>query len=267
MSEGSVAERGEHSEELDTVPDADNDGIRIHYEVQGAGPPLMLHHGFTISLEEWRQFGYVDALKSEYRVILIDARGHGASDKPHDPAAYEMARRAGDVVAVLDDLGIDQTHYLGYSMGGRIGYDTAKLAPHRLRSLIIGGSHPYATVGDPQRPQWAVDGMAPFLERQPLPDEVKTPAFRARMLANDVGAFIAEGIDRPSVEDVLPTLTMPCLIYVGDADRVFAQVEQSARLIPDATYVVLPGLDHWAGLYRSDVVLPHVRAFLGRVAR
>jgi hypothetical protein len=105
MLECSAAERGERSEELDTVPYADNDGIRIHYEVEGVGPPLMLHHGFTISLEEWRRFGYVDALKSEYQVILIDARGHGASDKPHDPAAYEMARRAGDVVAVLDDLG------------------------------------------------------------------------------------------------------------------------------------------------------------------
>lgn len=249
------------------MPYVDNAGIRIHYEVEGDGPPLVLQHGFTLSLGEWRQFGYVDALKSDYRLILIDARGHGASDKPHDPAAYGMALRAGDVVAVLDDLGVEQAHYLGYSMGGRIGFDTAKLAPARLLSLMIGGSHPEAVDWQARRGQEFSGGMEAFLARQPLPDQVKTPSFRAQMLANDVEALIAASIDRPSVEDVLPTLTMPCLLYVGEADPAYPQVERCVRLIPDATFVALPGLDHWAGLYRSDRVLPHVQTFLERLAQ
>jgi len=70
------------------MPYADNQGIRIHYQVEGKGPPLMLQHGFTSNLKSWRQFGYVDALKHHYQLILLDARGHGASDKPHDPAAF-----------------------------------------------------------------------------------------------------------------------------------------------------------------------------------
>ena len=126
------------------MPYADNRGVRIHYEVEGTGPPLVLQHGFTDSIGGWRQFGYVDALKGSYRLILLDARGHGASDKPRDPAAYDMALRASDVVAVLDELGVERAHYLGYSMGGRIGFDTARLALERLRSLLIGGAHPYA---------------------------------------------------------------------------------------------------------------------------
>src|SRR4051812_9895736 len=76
------------------MPYVTNDGVRIHYAVEGDGPPLLLHHGFTIDLTAWYAWGYVDALKEEYRLILIDARGHGASDKPHDPAAYEMDLRS-----------------------------------------------------------------------------------------------------------------------------------------------------------------------------
>jgi pimeloyl-ACP methyl ester carboxylesterase len=250
------------------VPYADDRGIRIHYEVEGDGPPLLLHHGFTLSLEEWRQFGYVDVLKRDYQLILVDGRGHGASDKPHEPAAYAMELRASDVAAVLDALGVQQTHYVGYSMGGRIGLQVASRAPGRLMSLVVGGADPYATQNFEQRNrEWFSDGLEEFLERQPLPDHVKTPAFRARMLANDVTAFIASGVDYPSLEASLPTLTMPCLVYYGDADPGHARGQAYARLLPNATFVSLPGLDHWAGLYRSDLVLPYVRAFLDRVTR
>ena len=245
------------------MPHANNDGTRIHYHVEGSGPPVVLHAGFTLDMHAWYEWGYVDALKSEYQLILVDPRGHGQSDKPHDPAAYEMALRAGDVIAVLDALGIGQTHYLGYSMGGRIGFDIAKLASARLRSLMIGGSSPYAS--NPHAGDFA-DGMAAFLDRQPLPDHIKTPAFQARMLAHDVEALIASCIDRPDVSDVLPTLTMPCLIYYGDADPGHARAREYVTQIPDATFVTLPGLDHWAGIYRSDLALPHIRAFLERVA-
>ena len=70
------------------MPCANNEGVRIYYEVEGQGPPLVLMHGITDSLEVFRLVGYVEALKSDYRLILIDARGHGASDKPHDSDAY-----------------------------------------------------------------------------------------------------------------------------------------------------------------------------------
>jgi pimeloyl-ACP methyl ester carboxylesterase len=72
-------------------------------------------------LESWRERGYTNVLGDDYRLILIDARGHGRSDKPHEPEAYVRELRATDVVAVLDDLGIGKTNYFGYSMGGRIG--------------------------------------------------------------------------------------------------------------------------------------------------
>ena len=86
------------------------------------------------------------------------------------------------------------------------------------------------------------------------------------MLAHDAEALIASSIDRPDVSDVLPTLTIPCLVYYGDADPGHVRAREYVTQIPDATFVALPGLDHWAGIYRSDLALPHIRAFLKRVA-
>jgi pimeloyl-ACP methyl ester carboxylesterase len=80
---------------------ADNDGGRIHYQVEGDGPPLVLQHGYSDSLESWYEFGYVEPLKSGRKVILVDARGHGASDKPHISSEYTKELQAADIVAVL----------------------------------------------------------------------------------------------------------------------------------------------------------------------
>jgi pimeloyl-ACP methyl ester carboxylesterase len=104
--------------------------------VEGEGPALVLQHGFSEGVIDWYESGYVEALRRDYRLILIDARGHGASDKPHDPDAYVLNRRVADVVAVLDALDIAKALYWGYSdtdvarqsMGGWIGFGMAKYA-------------------------------------------------------------------------------------------------------------------------------------------
>jgi hypothetical protein len=88
------------------MPYSVNQGVRIHYQIEGDGQPLVLQHGFTDSLEAWYELGYVEGLKTDYRLILIDARGHGASDKPHQPDAYERDRNVADITTVLDDLEI-----------------------------------------------------------------------------------------------------------------------------------------------------------------
>jgi hypothetical protein len=101
------------------MPYGDNGGVRIHYQVEGEGPALVLQHGFTESVVDWYEAGYVKALRPDYRLILIDARGHGASDKPHDPDAYVLNRRVSDVVAVLDALDITKALFWGL-LDGRL---------------------------------------------------------------------------------------------------------------------------------------------------
>jgi pimeloyl-ACP methyl ester carboxylesterase len=148
------------------MPYANSAGIQIHYEVEGTGPALVLQHGFTQCLEDWFECGYVAALRSRYRLILVDARGHGDSDKPHDEESCTLDHRVADVTTVLDVLGIERAHFWGYSMGGYIGFGMSKYAPHRVNRESIRVLRNFA-----QAMYYAlrVDD-APWPRRPPLPN-------------------------------------------------------------------------------------------------
>jgi len=245
---------------------ASNNGTKIHYEVEGAGPPLILHHGTTSSWEDWAEFGYAQPLREQYQLVLIDARGHGASDKPHDPTAYDLALRVGDVVAVLDDLRIPKANFFGYSLGGWIGFGMAKYAPERLTSLIIGGAHPYEEDMQPVRDVMPrdIDAFMAAMEKIYWRTSL-TPALRARLGRNDLEALLALTQNRPSMADILPTMKMPCLLFVGDADPRLGNVQKCAAELSHADFFSLPGLDHLGTFVSSHLALPHVQAFLARV--
>src|SRR3972149_6074541 len=93
------------------MPYANNGGVKIYYEVEGQGPPLLLAHAWIQKVESWRSYGYVESLKNDYKLILFDARAHGKSDKPHE----------------------------GSAMGANVGLLAAILAPSRFQSFILGG--------------------------------------------------------------------------------------------------------------------------------
>ena len=256
------------------MPYASNHGVRIHYKVEGEGPSLVLQHGLGGSLDDWYDSGYVEALKDDYQLILVDARGHGASDKPYDPQSYKMELRVADVVAVLDDLSVSKAHYLGYSMGGWIGWGIAKYAPERFHSLIIGGSQPYER--DPDEPSpWNQEMIRLWRERTEVQvaawermfGQWWTPKFRARALTNDAEAIIAHLSLREyvGIEDILSTLVVPCLLFVGEADDSYSNARKCSEIIPNATFVSLPGLDHIDVYFRADLVLPHITKFLVEV--
>jgi len=250
------------------MPYADNEGIRIHYETEGEAPPLVLQHWSLTTMEGWYEYGYVSALKNDYQLILLDGRGHGASDKPHGTEAYELKKRVEDVVAVLDDLCLSQAHFFGYSMGGWIGFGAARYAPERFQSLIIGGQHPYAQNMDGLRQlvrHGVEDGAEAFIAVWEESFGSVSFETRERMLAYDYEALLAVAQDRESLEAVLPTMRMPCLLYVGEMDDVYAIARACAKQIPNVTFVTLPGLDHGEAIRRSDEVLPHVKRFLAAV--
>lgn len=247
------------------MPQVDSQGVSIHYQVEGEGPPLLLHHGAMSNLASWIQCGYVRALRLDFQCILIDARGHGESDKPHSAAAYSLRSYVDDLRCVLDALGLDSVHYWGYSMGGWIGFCMAKLAPERLKTLIIGAAHAFedsrlAAFGgvdcsDPDRFIAAVEELM---------GEKVAPEWRPLMLANDLQAIAAAMQKRPSLEDILPTMAMPCLLYAGAEDSRHAEVKASASRIAGATFHSFPALNHAQCMLRSPTVLPVVRAFLAQ---
>ena len=250
------------------MPYADNNGVKIHYEVEGEGPPLVLQHGFTRSLQGWRDNGYVAALKNDYKLIMVDSRGHGASDKPHDPEAYEMKLRVGDILAVMDAEGVSKAHYWGYSMGGQIGFELAKRAPERFHSLILGGMHPYPRDASDfgQRIEILKQGMEAYVASL---DTEPDPQSKALLLAND-GEALAAALDKtqrwPGTEDVLASMTMPCLLFAGEADAFFEGSKKAAAHMPNSTFFSMPGLNHTEANQRSDLVLPHATRFLAGVS-
>ena len=239
------------------MPYTFSQGEKIHYHVEGSGPPLVLQHGGFGSLHDWYDYNYVSALKEDYRLILTDARAHGQSAKPHQPEKYSPELHAGDIIAVLDELGVDSCHFFGFSMGGRIGYWLALFHPTRLRSLMILGSNPYA---------WDFTGIieaSRAISEWPTQIPYITAAHRDRLVSNDVEALLAsQAKPFPDNSEVLKQLTIPCLVLCGDADDGLEDARRSAAEIDHAIFIPIEGRDHFESMVRSDLTLPHLRRFL-----
>lgn len=232
-------------------------GEKIHYHVEGSGPPLVLQHGGFGSLHDWYDYNYVTALKVDYRLIMTDARAHGQSAKPHQPEKYSPELHAGDVIAVLDELGIESCHFFGFSMGGRIGYWLALFHPARLRSLMVLGSDPYA---------WDLTGIievSQTISDWPTQIQYITAAHKDRLVSNDVQALIASQVTPyPDNSDVLKKLNIPCLVLCGELDDGLENARRSAAEIDNGIFIPVEGCDHFESLVRSDLTLPHIRSFL-----
>lgn len=249
------------------MPFVDNRGVRIRCEIEGAGRPLVLQHWSVSTLESWYDRGCVAALKGGCRLILLDGRGHGQSDRSRHAEAYTLSERVSDIVAVLDDLAIDRAHYMGYSMGGWIGFGCARYAPERFRSLVIGGQHPYSQSMDGLRQALRVAierGPEAFVAEWEAGGPPLPAAERERMLGYDYEALLLVAQDRESNETVLRAMTMPCLYYAGDRDEVYPLTCQAAARMPNVTFVTLPGLDHIEVINRPDLVVPLVKSFLAK---
>lgn len=269
---------------IHAMPHASNLGVKIHYEVEGSGPPLVLAHGLGYSGEDWRDFGYVDLMRQDFQLIVVDHRGHGKSDKPHDPTAYSPEMRVHDHVAVLDELGIRQAHFWGYSMGGAVAFMIGKWAPDRFRSLVIGGEDPYPPSKAPadhsmpqhKRIQGLPDAPNPILElmkqggdawvRHREANMDLTPAMKARYRENDFEALLALR-QTPyrwgeQIVPILPHFPIPSLLYGGEAEDVFFTMKEAAAAMPAATFVSFPEYNHVDIWVKSREIVPHVRRYL-----
>jgi pimeloyl-ACP methyl ester carboxylesterase len=229
------------------------------------------------SLRFWRQNGYVDALRDDYQLIMIDPRGQGTSDKPHDVESYAMPNFVGDVVAVLDAVGIARTHFLGYSMGAEIGFSAGVYAPERFMSLALGGASPYyheTYIRDMaairQRVELFRQGMDVYIDRLERNYGALPPDVRELWLDNDGEALAASwpAFEHwPDISEEVSKVSLPTMIYCGTEDEGnYEPARRASEAMPNARFVSIDGLDHLQAFFRSDLVLPHVRAFLEEVA-
>ena len=210
------------------------------------GAPVLLVHGFASTAHvNWVYPGWVKTLtEAGYRAIALDNRGHGESDKPHDPGAYTAPIMAGDALALLDHLGIERAHVFGYSMGARNSAFLAVKSPERVRRLILGGlgSGLIEGVGD-----W--NPIAEALLADSL-DDVTHPRGRmfrafADQTKSDRKALAACITSREELTpDQLQRLTMPVLVGIGTKDDIAGTPQALADLLPDGRALDIPNRDH-----------------------
>jgi pimeloyl-ACP methyl ester carboxylesterase len=228
------------------------DDIRIAYEEWGgeeaSSPPVVLHHGFVADANaNWAVPGVVDALlEAGRRVVAPDARGHGRSEKPHDPARYGEQRMARDLAVLLDVIGAPQIDLVGYSMGAIVSLIYASEHDERVRRLIVGGvGSGVIECGGVDRRAVSNESIIEALSVED-PSTLESPEAAAfRMLADAFGAdreaLVAQATSVYRGDIALERIAAPTLVLAGDVDPLAVRPEVLAKAIPNATLQILSG--------------------------
>lgn len=217
------------------------DGVRIAYDFVPGDRPILLVHGFaSTAAVTWSTPGWVRAITDAGRgAITPDLRGHGRSDAPHRAADYAPRQLAADLVAVLDTLELEQVDVIAYSMGSRVAAALTRLAPERVRKVVLGGAGPLELFET-----WDMDAVRRFVTHGDLPSDPTIAAV--------LGAAIDAGADREAlmacVEGVAGATIevppgIPVLYVAGAADPIPAGVAAHARE-RGSEFLELPGRGH-----------------------
>lgn len=246
-------------------------GVSIRFLETGDGPPVVLVHGFTSSAESWRDIGVLPRLSGNFRTIAIDCRGHGKSGKPHDPSVYGM-QMVRDVVAVLDFLGVEAAHLVGYSMGAEIALRTTVAYPQRVRSLVIGGSgwseahesETYRRVGESLRDQGSIGPAVRWMNAHSPAGPFKPPTdeqiaeIDGFLRNQDVAALSAVAASMHEIvnlsRDQVAAIGIPVLGITGSEDPERYNLEKLVGVTPGYSLRVIAGKDHGEALFDPGFV-------------
>jgi pimeloyl-ACP methyl ester carboxylesterase len=228
------------------MPDFDSDGVRLYYLTVGpeTGRPIVLVHGFCSDYElNWVGTRWQETLVGAgFRVLGLDCRGHGHSEKPHDPAAYRLSIMAADVGRLLDHLGVETADYLGYSMGARIGLEAATRHARKLGRVVLGGIGEIGGTGKAEA----------IARRMRGDDSVHDPAaetfynFAIARPINDLEALACciLGQQLDGLPPDLGSIRVPVAVMAGDQDPIARGAPELARRIPGGRYVAIEGRNH-----------------------
>ncbi len=254
----------------------DSNGVRIHYIVEGTGDPVILVHGFAANADlNWRLPGVTKSLAKEFRVIALDNRGHGLSDKPHDPKQYG-AEMIEDVVRLMDHLGIEKAHVVGYSMGGFITLRLAVAHPDRLLSAApcaAGWREP--TVENLMMVRGIVEALESGRGFKPLLSNIERIGGRPnrlrlaimdgvmRLMSDEkaLAAVMRGFVDFAVTKEQLEANTVPVLSIVGEKDPLRDGVDAMVGVMANHRAVYIGGGDHFTTI-RNPQFVETLKAFL-----
>ena len=231
----------------------ERDGVRIHYEAQGAGPALLLSHGYGATSQMWA--GQLPALAERWRVIAWDMRGHGLTDSPEDPSVYNEAETVADMAAILDAEGADEAVIGGLSLGGYMSLAFHLAHPQRTLALMLFDTGP--GYNNPKgREGWNQNFAFPraeALEARGLDalggsEEVRVSTHRsAAGLARAARGMLAQFDNR--VIQSLAGIDKPTLVLVGENDEPFlGSTDYIHNKIAGSTKAVIPNAGHAANI-------------------
>lgn len=257
-----------------------------HFQRVGSGPPLLLLHGFTGSSASWA--AVAPDLEPHFDLVMPDLLGHGRTAAPGDAGRYQMGCAAADLIALLDHLGIESAHLLGYSMGGRLALFTALRYLHRFQSLFLESASPgLRTEEERFRRRVQDNALAERLEREGIESfteywetlplwnsqqsnlsaEARLLLRRERLkqrphgLANSLRGMGTGA--QPALWDQLPGLRLPVQLLVGALDTKFVGINQEMlAAFPDARLKIAPNAGHAIHLEHPQEFLQTVVAFL-----
>jgi pimeloyl-ACP methyl ester carboxylesterase len=243
------------------MPSFKNGDVEIAYLDEGEGEPIALIHGFASTKEvNWVQPGWISELnRAGRRVVALDNRGHGASSKLYDPAAYHSVAMADDVRALLDHLQIERADIMGYSMGARITAFLAVKHTERVRSAVLGGLGVRLVegIGLPESIAEALE--APSLNDVHDPTGHMFRAF-AEQTKSDLRALAAciRGSRQTLTREKVGAVRAPVLVAVGTKDLVAGSAQALVALIPGARALDIPNRDHMLAVgdkvYKAGVI-------------
>jgi pimeloyl-ACP methyl ester carboxylesterase len=249
----------------DTMGAVESGGVEIRYEVVGAGPTVLLHHGGGFTRESWERAGWVELLVSDYRVVTFDARGNGESEKPTEPTDYDLHLMVNDVLTVADACEAEVFHYLGFSLGGKVGWGVAARAQHRLASMGLIGAEPRASEATSgsmiELFERGMDAVAAAMAQMwEMPDWALDQQRR-----NDPDALVAYFQSQwPDLSHVPGALETPSLLMCGTDDEVYDAMVSAAD-DGDLMFAPIEGADHMAS-FLSVQTRSSYRDFLRQVA-
>jgi pimeloyl-ACP methyl ester carboxylesterase len=254
------------------MPKLDRDGVKIHYEVHGSGPTLLLTHGYSSTSTMWN--GQIDALSKHHKLVLWDMRGHGQSDYPEDPAAYSEALTISDMAALLDEVGAANAIVGGLSLGGYMSLAFYRSHRERVRALLIIDTGP-GFKKDDARDAWnkRAHDTGDRFEREGLAVLQSLSRERSSVSHRDASglARAARGMltqRDASVMESLPTIRVPALVIVGADDTPFlAASEYMAAKIPGAKKVIIPAAGHAVNIDQPQAFVEAVLPFLDGLPR
>ena len=233
------------------------DGVTLAYDditpAEGAERTIVLLHGYASNRAEgWRRTGWYGAFERRAtRVVALDQRGHGESAKLHEPDAYQRAKLAGDVIALMDHLDLPRADVFGYSMGTRTAMQVAIETPERVSHLILGGIG--GKLLEPSESRDATPMVEAMLADDP--ETIEQPMLRSfRHFADEQGedrkalAAFVQAQNPPLDIEALRGLPMPVLVVAGQRDTGAGDPEDLARIFPEGHGVTVIGCDHFSAI-------------------